>query len=108
MGKGLPGLSGTSGTKRRRAQKGVGHIKISQKPEQQSLKRCMASGPHCPIGIHEIISCHDGAAAPVGTNMPWYHRQGNPESTFIPFSVSGGPFDGSGAGAGAKWLTERS
>ena len=40
---------------------------------QQSLKRYMASGSHCPIGLHLVNGRRDGAAAPVGADVLWYH-----------------------------------
>ena len=33
----------------------------------------MASGPHCPIGLHLVNGRCDGAAAPVGADVLWYH-----------------------------------
>ena len=41
--------------------------------DQQSLKRYMASGSHCPIGLHLVNGRCDGAAAPVGADDLWYH-----------------------------------
>ena len=40
---------------------------------EQSLKRYMASGLHCPIGLHLVNGRCDGAAAPVGADDLWYH-----------------------------------
>ena len=33
----------------------------------------MASGSHCPIGLHLVNGRRDGAAAPVGADVLWYH-----------------------------------
>ena len=44
-----------------------------RKKRQQLLKRYMASGSHCPIGLHLVNGRRDGAAAPVGADDLWYH-----------------------------------
>ena len=46
---------------------------MGQLKAQQSLKRYMASGSHCPIGLHLVNGRRDGAAAPVGADDLWYH-----------------------------------
>ena len=33
----------------------------------------MASGSHCPIGIHLVNGRRDGAVAPGGADVLWYH-----------------------------------
>ena len=44
---------------------------VEEEEEEQSLKRYMASGSLCPIGLHLVNGRRDGAAAPVGANVLW-------------------------------------